>query len=163
MSDPATGVLTENVHTAPEVWTRPPVFPSGAGGLVSTVDEFLAFARMLLHRGVHGGTRLLSEKSVEMMTTNHLTPAQIDGGRQFLDGHGWGFGMGVAIRPDEVSAVPGRYGWSGGYGSNWFNDPRERLIGIALTQVSDFLWSGALTEFQQLSYRVHPSRPGGEQ
>jgi CubicO group peptidase (beta-lactamase class C family) len=154
--DPETGRPVENTLTGPDVWVRTPAFPSGAGGLASTVDEYAVFARMLLNRGVHGGTRLLSEKSVDMMTTNHLTPEQITGGGFYLSGNGWGFGMAVSVRPDEVSAVPGRYGWSGGYGTSWFNDPHERLIGIALTQVSDFLWSGALTEFQKLAYRTTP-------
>jgi CubicO group peptidase (beta-lactamase class C family) len=145
--------MTENTMTGPEVWSSPPVFPSGSGGLASTVDDYLTFARMMLNRGVHGGTRILSEKSVTMMTTNHLTPAQIAGGGIFLNGSGWGLGMGVTVEPDEVCATPGRYGWSGGSGTDWFNDPNEGLIAIALTQVSDFLWSGALTEFAKLAYR----------
>ena len=151
MTDFSTGRLTERTNTGPEVWSAPPVFPSAAGGLVSTADELLVFARMLLNRGVHGGTRLLSEKAVELMTTNHLTPAQIASGGQILGGSGWGLGMAVTVERDEVSG-PGRYGWSGGYGTTWFNDPGERLTGIALTQVSDFLWSGALTEFNRLAY-----------
>jgi CubicO group peptidase (beta-lactamase class C family) len=106
---------------------------------------------MLLDRGVHGGTRLLSEKSVELMTTNHLTPAQIARAGRILDGSGWGLGMAVTVAPDEISG-PGRYGWSGGYGTTWFNDPNARLIAIAMTQVSDFMWSGALTEFDKLAY-----------
>jgi len=77
MTDRATGKVAERPVSPPELWSRPPVFPSGAGGLVSTADDFLAFARMLLNRGVHGGSRLLSEQSVTSMTTNHLTPAQI--------------------------------------------------------------------------------------
>jgi CubicO group peptidase (beta-lactamase class C family) len=146
--------LVENPLTGPDVWSRPPAFPSGAGGLVSTADDYLSFARLLLARGVHGGRRLLSERSVELMTTNHLTPAQIAGGGVLLGGNGWGFGMAVTVQPDEVSAVPGRYGWSGGYGTTWFNDPHDGLIAIALTQVSDFLWSGALTEFDRLAYSL---------
>ncbi len=153
MTDARTQRLTENPQTGPEVWSSPPVFPSGAGGLVSTADDYLVFARMLLDKGVHGGTRILSEKSVEMMTANHLTPEQITGGGVFLNGSGWGFGMGVTVGPDEIAGTPGRYGWSGGYGTDWFNDPHEGLIAIALTQVSDFLWSGALTEFGRLAYR----------
>jgi CubicO group peptidase (beta-lactamase class C family) len=90
---------------------------------------------------------------VEQMTTNHLTPEQITSGGMFLSGSGWGLGVAVTVAPDEVSATPGRYGWSGGYGTNWFNDPHDGLIAIALTQVSDFLWSGALTEFSKLAYR----------
>ena len=151
MTDFETGKLAERTDTGPEIWSEPPVFPSGAGGLVSTVDEYLTFARMLLNRGVHGGTRLLSEKAVELMTTNHLTPAQIASAGQILGGSGWGLGIAVTVEPDEVSG-PGRYGWSGGYGTTWFNDPDERLIAMALTQVSDFLWSGALTEFDRLAY-----------
>ncbi|HEX8343510.1 MAG TPA: serine hydrolase domain-containing protein [Actinoplanes sp.] len=156
-TDGSTGRLAENPLTGPDVWSTPPAFPSGAGGLVSTADDFLSFARLLLAGGVHGGRRLLSERSVELMTTNHLTPDQIAGGSVLLGGSGWGYGMAVTVTPDEVSAVPGRYGWSGGYGTTWFNDPHEDLIAIALTQVSDFLWSGALTEFDQLAY----SAPSG--
>jgi CubicO group peptidase (beta-lactamase class C family) len=151
--DPQTRRLAENVDTGAEVWSSPPVFPHGGGGLVSTADDYLTFARMLLDKGVHGGTRILSEKSVETMTTNHLTPEQIAGAGAFLDGSGWGLGMAVTVGSDEIAETPGRYGWSGGYGTDWFNDPHEGLIAIALTQVSDFLWSGALTEFAGLAYR----------
>ncbi|HEU4350090.1 MAG TPA: serine hydrolase domain-containing protein [Actinoplanes sp.] len=153
MTDTATGRMTENTLTGPEVWSSTPAFPSAAGGLVSTVDDYLAFARMLMNKGVHGGTRVLSEKSVEMMTANHLTPEQIESGGILLNGTGWGFGMGVTVGPDDIADTPGRYGWSGGYGTDWFNDPHEGLIALAFTQVSDFLWSGALTEFGKLAYR----------
>jgi CubicO group peptidase (beta-lactamase class C family) len=151
MTDFATQQMTERTTTGPEIWSQPPVFPSAAGGLVSTVDEFLTFGRMLLNRGVHGGTRVLSEKSVEMMTTNHLTPEQVATAGQLLGGSGWGLGMAVTVAPDDISG-PGRCGWAGGYGVTWFNDPAERLVGIAFTQVSDFLWSGALMEFDKLAY-----------
>ena len=80
------------------------------------------------------------------MTTNHLTPEQIDGAGPILAGRGWGFGMAVSIGPDA-----GRYGWEGGYGTSWFNDPQRNLIAIVMTQTSDFLWSGGLTEFSQLA------------
>jgi CubicO group peptidase (beta-lactamase class C family) len=151
LTDPGTGKLTEQTYSGPEVWSSPPVFPSGSGGLASTADDFLAFARMLLAGGVHGGTRLLSEQSVAAMTTNHLTPAQIEGGGMLLGGSGWGYGMAVTVAPDEVSG-PGRYGWSGGYGTDWFNDPAEDLTVILLSQVGDLLWNGALPEFCRLAY-----------
>jgi len=141
----------EITTTGPEVWSSPPVFPSGSGGLVSTADDLLAFGRMLLSGGVYGGTRLLSEKSVDLMTHNHLTPDQIATAGMLLGNSGWGLGLAVTVEADEISG-PGRYGWSGGYGTTWFNDPGEGLIGIALTQVSDFLWSGALTEFDKLAF-----------
>jgi CubicO group peptidase (beta-lactamase class C family) len=157
MTDFATGQMTESTVSPPELWSRPPVFPSGSAGLVSTGDEFLAFARMLLNGGVHGGTRLLSEKSVASMTANHLTPAQIESGGFMLSGSGWGYGMAVTVAADEVSG-PGRYGWAGGYGTTWFNDPREGLISIVMTQVADVLWNGALTEFNKAAYTVEGAK-----
>lgn len=148
-TDFSTGKMEEVTITGRDVWTTPPPFPSGAAGLLSTVDDYLAFARLLLDRGVHRGRRLLSEASIEAMTTNHLTREQIAGGGFLLDGQGWGYCVGVSVLPDDVSA-PGRYGWSGGYGTTWFNDPGRGRIAIALTQVSDFLFNGGLTEFNQL-------------
>ena len=85
------------------------------------------------------------------MTTNHLTPEQIAGGGPILGGQGWGLGMAVATTPDEVSSVPGRYGWNGGYGTFWFNDPSRDLIAIAMSQVSDILFNGTATEFAKLA------------
>jgi CubicO group peptidase (beta-lactamase class C family) len=151
MTDFTTHQMTERPITGPEIWSSPPAFPSGSAGLVSTVDEYLAFARMLLAGGVHNSSRLLSQQSVDLLTTNHLTPDQIATAGQILGGSGWGLGMAVTVARDEISA-PGRYGWAGGYGTTWFNDPNEDLIGIAFTQVSDFMWSGALTEFDKLAY-----------
>jgi CubicO group peptidase (beta-lactamase class C family) len=150
-TDFETGALRPFEGTGPEVWTRAPAFPSGAGGLLSTADDFLAFARLLLGRGEYRGRRLLSERSVELMTTNYLTPDQIAGGGVLLSGSGWGLGMAVTVAPDGVSPAPGRYGWAGGYGTTWFNDPHRQLVAIALTQANGFLWRGAMTEFQELA------------
>jgi CubicO group peptidase (beta-lactamase class C family) len=146
-----TGQVEPQTLTGAEIWTIPPSFPSGAGGLLSTADDFLAFARLLLDKGRHGEARLLTERSVELMTTNHLTPAQITGGGVVLSGSGWGFGMAVTVTPDDTSPTPGLYGWAGGYGSAWFNDPHTRRIGIALTQSNAFLFQGALLEFEHLA------------
>jgi CubicO group peptidase (beta-lactamase class C family) len=151
-SDGETKQLTEKPGNGPAEWDHPPVFPSGAGGLVSTADDFLTFARMLLDKGVHGGTRVLSERSVTAMTTNHLTPAQIESGGMFLGGAGFGYQMAVTLEPDEYGPA-GSYGWSGGFGTNWFNDPHKSLTVIGLTQVSDFLWSGALTDLKKAVYQ----------
>lgn len=151
MTNFQTGTMELQTLSAPSEWTRPPVFPTGASGLLSTVDDYLAFARLLLNKGVHRGERLVSEKSVELMTTNHLTPEQIAGGGPLLDGQGWGFGMAVSTAPDEVSPVPGRYGWAGGYGTCWFNDPDRKLIAILMTQTSNVMWNGTLNEFSMLA------------
>ncbi len=119
--------------TAP--WSRPPGFPSAAGGLVSTIDDYLAFGRMMLSRGRHGGERILARPTVDAMTTDQLTPAQRAESRFFLgDNRGWGLGMAVFTQRDDVAAVPGRYGWDGGYGTSWSSDPREEMVAILLTQ-----------------------------
>lgn len=118
-------------------FARAPAFESGAGGLVSTVDDLLAFARMMLDRGRHGTERILSRPSVELMTTDHLTAEQ-KGASPFFPGfwerRGWGFGVSVITRRDDLADVPGRYGWDGGYGTSWYVDPREELVGILMTQ-----------------------------
>jgi CubicO group peptidase (beta-lactamase class C family) len=147
MTDIATGQMTEQLVTGPDVWSKPPVFASGAAGLVSTVDDVARFARLMHDRGAG----LLSAHSYAMMTTNVLTPAQIAGGGFVLAGRGWGYGMSVAVTPDEVSATPGRYGWEGGYGTLWFNDPATGRIVILLTQVSDALFNGTFTELGRLA------------
>ena len=131
-ADPGTGRLE---LARDRDWRQPPVFPSGAGGLVSTVDDYLAFAQMMLDNGRYGGGRILSRPSVELMTTNHLTDEQRAGARDFLgDNRGWGFGVSVVINRDDVAAIPGRYGWDGGSGTTWRSDPTEHMITILLTQ-----------------------------
>jgi CubicO group peptidase (beta-lactamase class C family) len=154
-TDGSTGMLIRSEIEPREAWATPPVFPDGSAGLLSTADDYLAFARLLLNGGVHGGTRLLSEKSVASMTGNHLTPDQIESGGFLLSGSGWGYGLGVTVKADEIGG-PGRYGWAGGFGTDWFTDPREGLIFIVLSQVSDLLWSGAVTEFGKLAYDETP-------
>jgi CubicO group peptidase (beta-lactamase class C family) len=118
-------------------WSRPPAFPSGAGGLVSTVDDYLAFARMLLDGGRYRGGRILSRPSVEVMTSDQLTPEQKAAGglsASFFASHGWGFGMTVVTRRSDPFGPVGTYGWDGGLGTSWRSDPREDMITILLTQ-----------------------------
>ena len=75
-------------------WSRPPAFPSGGGGLVSTVDDYLAFGQMMLNQGRARRRRILSRPSVETMTTDQLTPEQkAASGSWPLDSRGWGFGV----------------------------------------------------------------------
>jgi CubicO group peptidase (beta-lactamase class C family) len=118
-------------------WSRPPAFPSGAGGLVSTIDDYLAFGQMMLSQGKQGNERILSRLSVETMTTDQLAPEQkavsglVPG---FFDSHGWGFGVSVVTRRDDIAAVPGKYGWDGGLGTSWYSDPREEMVIILMTQ-----------------------------
>ncbi|WP_369258465.1 serine hydrolase domain-containing protein [Streptomyces sp. R35] len=116
-------------------WSSVPPFPSGGGGLVSTADDWLAFARMLLADGTARGRRLLSPASVRQMTTNHLTPAQRDIGALFMEGQGWGYGAQVDIEPTDPWNVPGRYGWTGGTGTTGHLVPSTGTVTVLLTQV----------------------------
>jgi CubicO group peptidase (beta-lactamase class C family) len=115
-------------------WAKPPAFPSGAGGLVSTVDDYLAFALMLLSGGRRAdGSALLSRASVEAMTTDHIGARRGVPGPSPDGALGWGFGVGVRVRRTGVAGTVGSYGWDGGLGSSWINDPGERLAGVVLT------------------------------
>src|SRR2546428_4434117 len=141
MTNFQTSKLELQTLSSPSEWTTPPAFPSGAAGLLSTVDDYLAFSRLLLSGGVHNGRRLLSEESVKLMTTNHLTPDQMAGGGPILAGQGWGFGMSVSTAPDDVSPAAGRYGWDGGHGTTRFNEPSPGPVAIAMKQPSAFLFN----------------------
>jgi len=120
-------------------WSRPPAFPSGGGGLVSTVDDYMAFGQMMLNAGRHERTRILSRASIETMTTDQLTPAQkaVSGLiNDYFDSHGWGFGVAMVTRRTDVAGSIGSFGWDGGLGTSWRSDPREEMVGILLTQAS---------------------------
>jgi CubicO group peptidase (beta-lactamase class C family) len=116
-------------------WSSPPPFPSGAGGLVSTADDWYRFGQMLLADGSAGGRKLLSAESVRQMTTDYLTPAQRDASQLFLEGQGWGFGGSVDVAAIDPWNVPGRYGWVGGTGTAAHIIPSTGTVTILLTQV----------------------------
>ncbi|MDB5442113.1 MAG: hypothetical protein JWP73_489 [Phenylobacterium sp.] len=117
------------------MYAKPPAFPAGDSGLVSTADDFAAFARFLQTGLTPDGRRLLSRASLTAMQTNHLTPAQRSGGKDILGpSRGWGYGVAVRVEPGPEGLPPGAYGWDGGFGTSWFNDPASGLVAILLTQ-----------------------------
>lgn len=122
-------------------WGNPPAFPSGGAGLVSTVDDYHAFARMLLARGTSPGGRLLSEASAYLMTSDQLTPDQkkksVEWPQGYWKRHGWGFGVAVTSGAREPGN-PGGYGWDGGFGTFWCSDPGEDRVAILMTQRAAF-------------------------
>jgi CubicO group peptidase (beta-lactamase class C family) len=106
-------------------WSRRPRFPDGAGGLVSTAADLLAFGRMLLR----GGGSVLKPPTVAEMTRDQLTPVQrarVWPGFSFLGDRGWGYGVSVL--------ADGSYTWEGGLGTTWVNVPGQDLAVVVLTQ-----------------------------
>jgi len=116
-------------------WRSAPPFESGAGGLVSTIDDYFAFSRMLLNKGRYDGGQILSRAAVELMTSDQLTPEQRVGADLFFGTYSsWGLGMAVDLRRTEIFQMPGRFGWTGGFGTTAYTDPTEGMIGILFTQ-----------------------------
>jgi CubicO group peptidase (beta-lactamase class C family) len=132
-TDPETG--ERSVYDTPDgQWSSPPAFPSGAAGLLSTVDDVHAFGRMLLAGGrLPDGSKLLSRASVEAMTTDQIGGGPGVAGPAPDGSQGWGFGVGVQVRRTGLGPTVGSYGWAGGLGSSWGNDPNHALVGVVLT------------------------------
>ena len=133
--DEATGELVFFDDARDSRWSKPLPFPAGGSALVSTVDDYHAFLRMLLNKGLHGRERILSRPAVELMTSDQLTPGQKQGAELFF-GHGasWGMGGAVVTRRTDLFTTPGRYGWDGGYGTSAHMDPAEDMVGVLMTQ-----------------------------
>lgn len=118
-------------------WSRPSAFESGGGGLVSTANDYLAFASALFAGGTQLGERVLSRPAVTLMTSDQLTPAQKAASGfwpGYFDAIGWGFGLSVRTRRTHLGPSVGSYGWSGYYGTVWYNDPAEDLTTIVFLQ-----------------------------
>lgn len=130
-----TNALEVYEDAANSAWRREPSFELGGGGLVSTIDDYFAFSRMMLNKGRHGREQILSRASVELMTSDQLTSENRLGSEIFFgDFSSWGLGMEVNIQRREIYQTPGRFGWNGGYGTTAYVDPQEEMIGILFTQ-----------------------------
>jgi CubicO group peptidase (beta-lactamase class C family) len=127
---------------------KPPKWFSGGGGLLSTADDYARFCQMLLNGGELDGVRVLSRKSVELMTSNHLPPGVSYGAFVLemgltapLPEYGQGYGLGVGVRQEAGrSTVPGSAGdyyWGGATGPYFWVDPQERLIAVLMLQTTD--------------------------
>ena len=107
---------------------------------------------MMLSQGKHESLRILSRLSVELMTTDQKAVSGLFPG--FFDSHGWGFGVSVITRRDDIAAVPGRYGWDGGLGTSWYSDPREDMVIILMTQCAWASPSPPNVSFWTLAYQA---------
>ena len=117
------------IYSTDYPYNGPRSYFSGGGGLVSTAPDYVRFAQMMLNGGKFNGVRLLSRKTVALMTTNQLANMDVN----------YGFGLGFGIVRDEsdlreIGSV-GRYGWGGFFFTNFFIDPQEQMIGIFMCQL----------------------------
>lgn len=123
---------------------------SGAGGLAGTAEDYFRLCQMFLNGGQLGNTRLVSRKTVEMMTANQIGdfPLWQDSYR------GYGFGLGFRVRRDLGASLTlgsvGEYGWGGAFGTYFFIDPKEQLIGILMIQLSPYSHVNIRPEFQNV-------------
>lgn len=124
---------TREVYDAADgQWARPPAFPDGGDGLVSTVDDLAAFARMLQTGGcAPDGRPVLTGDAVRAMTTEQVGPVDDEGG-------GWGLGIGVRITDEPGGRHAGSYGWDGGLGSSWWADP---VTGVSAVLLTNQMWA----------------------
>lgn len=112
-------------------------YESGGSGLWSTLDDYLAFARLFIEEGVADGVRLLKPETLAMMTSNHLTESQRAGSSMLSAGHGFGLGVAVVLAPEKVGSFPcgggrGSVGWPGAWGGWWQADPTDHSVLIFL-------------------------------
>jgi CubicO group peptidase (beta-lactamase class C family) len=130
-ADPETG----RPITLMEVRVKPR-FLSGGGGMVSTAQDYFRFAQMLLNGGELDGVRLLSRKTVEYMTADHLGPLARPDRRAYFPGAGYGWSLGFAVRTQaglsQQPASIGDYYWAGYGGTYVWIDPKERIVGIMM-------------------------------
>jgi CubicO group peptidase (beta-lactamase class C family) len=151
-ADPGGGPLKD--ASLPQT-DAPPAFEGGGGGLISTADDYLTFARMLLGRGEVDGVRLLKAETVDAMMQNRLTEEQR--GHGFLGMPFWlsqGFGLGLSMIMDAEkhewmgAGAAGAFGWPGAFGTWWQADPANDMILIYLIQDSMPLGPEAVTAMQ---------------
>ncbi|MGZ3788176.1 MAG: serine hydrolase domain-containing protein [Bacteriovorax sp.] len=117
--------------------SRPPVFESGGGGLVSTADDMAVFGLMMLNKGAYGRERILSRPAIELMTMDHITIDQKAASpffENFWAERGWGLGLSMVTRRIDLAGMPGRFGWDGAFGTSWYVDPKEELVGVLMIQ-----------------------------
>lgn len=137
-TDFLSGEVTEIEEARSDLLAQPCLFESGAGDqFVSTAADLLAFGQMMLNQGVYGNERILSRLSVELMSTDQITPGQKAISpffENFWDSRGWGLGLSMVTRRDDVAGVPGRFGWDGAFSTSLYVDPRESMVGVLMAQ-----------------------------
>jgi CubicO group peptidase (beta-lactamase class C family) len=133
-------------------YLNPQRVPSGGGGLVSTTNDYLRFAQMLLNTGELDGVRLLGRKTIEWMTANHLPP-NVHPWDEPTAGFGLGFGVSLGLGGRNLGSI-GSYGWGGAAGTRFWVDPREELVGLFMIQFMPGGHYSIADEFEVLTYQA---------
>lgn len=137
--DPKGGLALVDSPQDSRIWKQPSVCPLGGDMMVSSADDYMRFAQMLLNGGELDGVRILGRKTVELMTMNHLTAELLPFGGPVNPAYGRGHGLGVAVTMDVAATqLPGSVGsftWGGAASTTFWVDPQEELVGLLMTQV----------------------------
>jgi len=146
------GTLEQDA-TDPEFLVRQRLF-SGGAGVITTASDYARFAQMILNNGELDGVRILSRKTVELMTSNSIgglyAPFRYNSG----DKMGYGFGIRTERGEfDELESI-GIIGWDGAYFTRFWIDPKEKLVGIFLTQMKDYWQTDLATKYRVLVYQA---------
>ena len=136
-------------------------FYSGGGGLVSTIGDYMKFCQMVLNGGSLNGAYVVSPKTIEFYSSNHLSKKEWANGRgqyPFLDlypGQSMALGQGVVFNPALMPSLSSKGGlsWGGIAGTKYWIDPKEKLIGIAMVQLYQAPWRPGL-DMQAVTYRA---------
>ncbi len=138
-----------------------PTFLSGGGGLLSTATDYLRFCQMLLNKGELDGNRIVGRKTIELMTSQHLSSDLAHIGLDAklplgLRGISYGLGVGIMLDPAQaqVLGTKGDYFWSGLANTSFFIDPQEQLIGLFLTQVQSSIPCSFQNDFRVAVYQA---------
>ncbi|HWN98805.1 MAG TPA: serine hydrolase, partial [Blastocatellia bacterium] len=149
------GSIKPNTTAAQTSYLKPAINFGGGSQLTSTAKDYLRFCQMLLNGGELDGVRILSRKSVELMSADHLgdMPRGTD-----LMGPGYGFGLTVAVSRGPgrsgTTGTAGEYFWGGAAGTRFWIDPKEQMIGIFMIQILPHTNLTYGTQFRQLAYQA---------
>jgi len=145
-------------HPSESNYTKEVTLFSGGGGLVSTTGDYLRFSRMLLNKGKLESVRLLSRKTIELMTVDHCKDIPYTQGPVVLPAKGTGFGLGFAVTNTlantEMTGSEGAFGWGGAAGTYFRIDPKEELIYIMMIQLMPYNHLQAREKFQTMVYQA---------
>ncbi|HTC54508.1 MAG TPA: serine hydrolase domain-containing protein [Steroidobacteraceae bacterium] len=155
-ANPSTGSLDLIDDSQGSKWSKAPAFPAGGSGLVSTIDDYCAFGRMMLNMGKLAGERILARPTIELMLTDQITPAQkavslFSPG--FWDNRGWGLGLSVVTGRGTSGMAPGQFGWSGLFGTHWISDSVEDLVCVLMIQRMNMGPTRIHEDFGTLAYQ----------